>query len=402
MMRDMPEYGGVAGVAGKQILSAENEGYSRRVIWGALLVLVVFFVWANLARIDQITRAPGSIIASSRTQVIQSQDGGILESLMVQEGDLVEAGQLLARIDSTRAEAAYLETRAAVAAMSARVARLQAEILDEEIVFPSWLKDYPQIVESQQKLKFRRYEALVEELGALTEVKKLMAEELALNLPLLEAGDVSRTELLRLERQVAEMGAQITNKKNSWLQEAQSQLSEAEAELGAMEQKLVQRQNFLDQTRLLAPVKGVVKNVKITTIGGVIRPGEEVMNIVPVEDALLIEAKVNPQDIAFIKEGMDATVKVDAYDYTVYGDLSGKLVFISADTLSEDLMQNETPYFRIRVRTEGRRFSASPEQDLAIQTGMTAMVEIKTGNRTVWQYLSKPIVKTLKESLGER
>lgn len=386
----------------KQILTQDFESSSGMVIWGSLAVVVVFLVWANLAEIDQISRASGSIIASSRTQVIQSQDGGILESLMVQEGDLVEAGQQLASIDSTRAEAAYLETRAAVAATSASVARLRAEALAEGIVFPDWLDDYPQILDGQRKLKLRRQEALVEELNALAGVKELLAEELAMNLPLLEAGDVSRTELLRLERQVAEIEAQITNKRNAWLQEVQSQLSEAEAELGASQQKMVQRKNILDQTKLLAPVKGIVKNVKITTIGGVIRPGEEVMNIVPVEDALLIEAKVNPQDIAFIKEGMDATVKIDAYDYTVYGDLSGQLVFISADTLNEDLKQNEVPYFRIRVRTEGRRFSASPDRELAIQVGMTAMVEIKTGSRTVWQYLSKPIVKTLRESMGER
>lgn len=384
------------------ILSQGAEKSTRLIIWGALAVVVAFLVWSNVAELDQITRAPGSIIASSRTQVIQSQDGGILERLLVEEGDLVEAGQLLARIDSTRAEASFLETKATVAALTAQEARLKSEVLDEEVVFPAWLENYPLIIESQRKLKFRRKEALVKELDALAEVKKLTAEELALNKPLLDAGDVSRTDLLRLERQVAETEAQITNKRNSWLQETQSQLSEVGAELGSMEQKMVQRKNYLDQTNLLAPVKGVVKNVKITTIGGVIRPGDEVLNIVPVEDDLLIEAKVNPQDIAFIKEGMTTRVKVDAYDYTVYGDLNGKLVFISADTLDEDLKQNETPYFRIRVRTDGRRFSASPEADLAIQTGMTATVEIKTGRRTVWQYLSKPIVKTLRESLGER
>ena len=149
-------------------------------------------------------------------------------------------------------------------------------------------------------------------------------------------------------------------------------------------------------------MRGVVKNVRITTQGGVIRPGEEVMQIVPLEDDLLIEAKLRPADIAFIKPGLDARVKIDAYDYTIYGDLPGKLDFISADTLTEDLRQGEAPYYRMRVRTTGRQFSGRPDATLEILPGMTATVEIMTGRKTVLQYIAKPIVKTLNESMAER
>jgi len=380
----------------------ESDRGSKLVIMGTLLVLVVFVCWALWAEIDEITRAPGTVIASSRTQLIQSQDGGTLEALMVQEGDIVEAGQLLALIDSTRAEASYLETRATVAGLTARVSRLRSEVLDQPIVFPQWLDQYAQMFENQVTLQRRRSSALTEELDALQRVREILLEELAMNEPLVAAGDVSRTELLRLERQTAEAQAQITNKRNNWFQDAQAELSDAETELRGLEQQLVQRKNLLDQTKLTSPLKGIVKDVQITTIGGVIRPGEDVMQIVPIEEALLIEAKVSPADIAFLHKGLEASVKIDAYDSTIYGDLTGRLIFLSADTLKDNLQQNEQPYYRVRVRTDGRRFSSRPDEQLDIQAGMTATIEIKTGRRTVMQYLTKPIIKTFDESLGER
>jgi adhesin transport system membrane fusion protein len=208
--------------------------------------------------------------------------------------------------------------------------------------------------------------------------------------------------VLRLERQVAEIGSQITNKRNRYFQDAQTELSKALEDLAAVEQTMAQRITQVDQTELRAPLHGVVKNVRITTRGGVIRPGEEVMQIVPLEDDLLIEARVMPADIAFIKPGLSATVKIDAYDYTIYGDLPGKLTYISPDTLTEDLRQGELPYYRVRVRTEGRRFSGRPNEDLEIQPGMTATLEIRTGRNTVLKYITKPVVKTLSEALRER
>ena len=198
------------------------------------------------------------------------------------------------------------------------------------------------------------------------------------------------------------MKSQVTNKRNKYFQDAQAELSKVQEDLLGVEQSLAQRRDVLEQTELRAPVRGVVKNVRITTQGGVIRAGEEVMQIVPLEDDLLIEAKLRPADIAFIKPGLQARVKLDAYDYTIYGDLPGKLDFISADTLTEDLKQGEQPYYRMRVRTTGRQFSGRPQANLDILPGMTATVEVMTGRKTVLQYLTKPIAKTMSESLGER
>lgn len=384
------------------LINETKTGGSRRVIWATLLALVVFVTWAWFAELNEVTRAPGTVVASSRTQVVQSQDGGVLEELLVREGSVVEKGELLARIDRTRATANYLEARAKVASLSATSARLRAEMLDAPIVFNDVLDDYPEMRASQlASLKSNRL-ALREQLRWMEVMWGLAREELVMNKPLVDSGDVSRVEVLRLERQVAELASNMANTRNEYRQESQARLSEVVQELESARQQVAQRKNVLDQTSVHAPMRGVVKNIKVTTVGGVYRAGDEVMEIVPLEDDLLIEAKVSPRDIAFLVPGYDATVKIDAYDYTIYGDLPAKLVFISADTVTDDLKQNEEAYYRVRVRTSGRQFSAAPEQTLDIQPGMTATVEIKTGRRSVMEYLTKPVIKTLSESLGER
>jgi adhesin transport system membrane fusion protein len=248
----------------------------------------------------------------------------------------------------------------------------------------------------------KRQSSFREEISALESVLGLVRQELNMLKPLLETGDVSRTEVLRLQRQEADLQAQITNRRNKYFQDAQAELNKVQEDLAGIEQTLTQRKNQLVQTTLRAPLKGIVKNVRITTRGGVLRPGEEVMQIVPLEDDLLIEAKVKSVDIAFLKPGLDANVKIDAFDPSIYGTLPGKLTYISPDTLSDELARGEQPYYRVQVKTTGRRFSGRPDADLEIQPGMTATVEIKTGSKTVLQYLTKPVTKTLGNALGER
>jgi adhesin transport system membrane fusion protein len=377
---------------------------SRWALWSLLLTCVVFFTWAYFAEIDQITRAPGSVISSARSQIIQSQDGGVIEELMVREGDVVQRDQVLVKIDGTRQQSSYLETRAKSAGLAITVARLQAEVLGREPRFPPEAIAYPEFRDTQTMLFTKRQSAIKEELQSYENIKAIVQKELNMTRPLLKTGDVSATEVLRLERQIADTQSQITNRKNKYFQDTQAELSKALEDLAGVQQIMAQRKDQLTQTELRAPLHGIVKNVRVTTRGGVIRPGEEVMQIVPLEEDLVIEAKVSPADIAFIKTGMKATVKIDAYDYTIYGDLSGTLSYISADTLSENLnvQQGEQPYYRVQVKTDGRKFSGRPDQKLDIQPGMTSMVEIKTGSNTVLKYLSKPVIKTLNQSLGER
>ena len=372
------------------------------IIWLTLLIFVIFTAWASTAEIVQFTRAPGQVIASSRTQIIQSSDGGVVEALLVKEGDLVSKDQLLVKLDTTKAEAGYLESRAKATALRATKARLDAEIMGGEPKFPSEVAQYPQFKENQLLLLRKRRQAIEGELAALKSILDLANRELEMNQPLLARGDTSQAEVLKIQRQVADLQSQIINKRNKYTQELQTEISKVEEDLASAEQTMAQRKDLLDRTKLVSPVSGVVKNVRITTLGGVVRTSEEVMQIVPLEDALVVEAKVKPADIAFLKPGLQANVKIDAYDYTIYGSLEGKVAYISADTLTEDLKQNEQAYYRVQVRTSGKHFSGRPDQTLEIQPGMTATVEIETGSNTVLRYLIKPLIKTVSESMGER
>jgi membrane fusion protein, adhesin transport system len=371
-------------------------------LWVSAAILLVFFVWAAFSEIEQVTRAPGQVIASSRSQVIQSYDGGVLNEMLVKEGDLVAKGQPLARMDRTKAETLFLESRAKLAALSAATSRLQAEIFGGDIKFTDAVASYPQFRQNQTLLLSKRRAAFREEIESLQQMQALARRELAMTEPLLSRGDVSMVDVLKLQRQVADLQAQITNRSNKYLQDTQAEFAKVSEDLAGAEQLLAQRKDVLNNVEINAPVNGVVKNVRITTLGGVIKPGEEIMQIVPLEDKLVIEAKVKPADIAFLKPGLTANVKIDAYDYTIYGSLNGKLTYISADTLTEDLKQGEQAYYRVQVETQTRKFSAHAAENLEIQPGMTATVEIKTGSNTVLRYLLKPVIKTMNESLGER
>lgn len=371
-------------------------------LWATFIIITTFFTWASMSEIQQVTRAQGSVIPSSRIQVIQSSDGGVLTEMPVQEGDSVNKGDLLARLDSTKPEAGYLEAEAKVVALRAARARLDAEINGGPLTFPREVNKYPQYKLNQRSLMIKRQNAINEDISTLQAMKALATKELEMTQPLLKSGDVSMADVLRLQRQVADIQSQITNKKNKYLQDTQTEMGKVEEDLTSAEQNLRQRKDLLDKVDIYSPTNGIVKNVRITTLGGVIKPGEEVMRIVPIEDDLLIEVKVKPADIAYVKPGLKVNVKIDAYDYTVYGSLTGEVTYISADTLTEELKQNEQAYYRAQVKTNGRNFTGLSGGKIEILPGMTATAEIITGQHTVLRYLLKPIVKTMSESFGER
>lgn len=382
---------------------SDGGGGLRLAVWGSLFALGLFVAWAYHADIDQITRGQGQIIASSRTQIIQAPDGGVLEDLRVREGAEVQRGEVLALLDRTKVEAAYRETESKLAALSTTVSRLRAEIFGGEPRFDTESESFPEFRQNQISLLRKRRAALSQELEAIERMKALALKELNYTEPLLGSGDVSMGEVLRLQRQVADLEGQMSNRQNKYLQDVQAELNKAEEELSSVRELLVQRREQLINTELKAPVNGTVKNVRVTTKGGVLRPGDELMQIVPVEDALIVEAKVKPSDVAFLKPGLDVTVKIDAYDYTIYGSLPGKLTYISADTLAEEMRQGaEQAFYRVQVTTDSAHFRRKSDEQLSLQPGMTASIEIKTGQNTVLMYLLKPIVKTLNTSMGER
>ena len=379
-----------------------SETRSSAVIWISLLALICFLVWASQAELEQITRAPGQIIASGRTQVIQASDGGVLQALLVKEGDTVERGQVLALLDRQKLHAAYQETRSRELALRATVARLNAEIVGNEPAFPADTEGYPQFRANQLALLQKRRASINEETASLRKLLELAQRELAMTAPLVSTGDVSQADVLKLERQVADLQAQITNRQNKYMQDTQADLSRAEEELAGVQQMLAQRADLLSRTELRAPMRGVVKNIRMTTIGGTLKPTEELMQIVPIENELLVEARIRPTDIAFIHTGQTASVKIDAYDYTLYGWLEGKVSYLSPDTLTEDLKQGEQAYYRLQVRADDKSFARNTKQAIQLQPGMTVTVEIKTGKNTVLRYLAKPIVKTMREAMVEK
>jgi adhesin transport system membrane fusion protein len=380
----------------------EEARRGRVLIWTCTAALAGLIGWASWAELDQVTRASGQVIASSRNQIIQVADGGVLSELRVHEGSIVKKGALLARFDRTRAETSYLESSAKAAGLKATVARLQAEVFGGTPKFPAELKAYPEFTANQRALFSKRQGAVQAEVSALESASRLIQEELEMNLPLLETGDVSRAEVLKLRRQVVDIQAQITNRRNKYLQDSQTDLVKAQEDLAGVLQTVTQRREQLVSTDIYAPTDGIVRNVRLTTLGGVAKPGEEILQIVPTDDDLIIEAKVKPADIAFIRPGLPTAVKLDAYDYAVYGRLRGTVSYISADTLSEDNKGNEQPYYRVQIKTSGRELIGKNGEPIVIQPGMTATAEINTGRKTVLRYLTKPITKTFSESLGER
>jgi membrane fusion protein, adhesin transport system len=371
-------------------------------IWGGLVALILFLVWAYHAEIDQITRGSGQIIPSSRSQIIQAADGGVLQALLVREGDQVERGQLIAQLDRTKAEAGYRESQARVAALSTQVARLRAEIDGGSPTFGAETQGFAEFKRNQASLLQTRRDAFAEEILVLERLRSIAQRELEMAEPLLQSGDLSMADVMRLQRQVAELDGQLSNRRNKYQQELHAELTTAQEELASARETLIQRRDLLANTLLHAPSSGTVTNVRVTTLGGVLRPGDELMHIVPVEDVLVVEARVTPADVAYLRPGQFVSVKIDAYDFTIYGGLDGELTYISADTLSEDLRHGEQPYYRVQVVTKEPRFARRPDEAILLQPGMTATIEVKTGQNTVFNYLLKPVIKTFSQSLGER
>jgi adhesin transport system membrane fusion protein len=375
---------------------------SRKVIFLTAAAIAGFIGWASIAEIDQVSRATGQVIPSGRVQIVQTTDGGVIEAINVKEGDRVKAGQILVTLDRIRLAAAVDEGRAKVASLKTVKARIEAELFQRPLVFSDDVKDFRDFMANQQQLFLRRRAAQTEDITALKGMLRLVRQELAMNQPLLEYGDVSLSEILRLERSVADIDAQIANKQNRYLQELQTEYAKVEEELVTAEQTLTQRLSALADTEIVAPTNGIVKNVRLTTLGGVLRPSDEVLQIVPTGKELIVEAKVLPSDIAYVRLGQRASTKFDAYDPSIFGSADGSVIYVSPDTLSEQSQSGERVYYRVHIRVDTKTMRRQADKDISIQPGMTATVEILTGKNTVLKYLLKPIIRTIEKSFGER
>ena len=375
--------------------------------WPMISILSAGFAalafWASQSDLDQLVRATGQVIPDARTQIIQAADGGVLFELRVQEGQAVKAGQILAVLEKERAQAGFKEIVARVASLRAILDRTNAEISQKPLLFNKQSAAFPEFTTAQAGLYMQRKKTLDEEMGYLQEALANAKEELDTNQKLMKTGDTSRLDLLRSERQVTDLAGRISATRNRYLQEARQDASKAEEELATTQQKLNERQSILNHTDLTSPVGGVVKYLRVNTIGGVLRPGDELMQIAPTDGGFFVEGRVTPSDVGSLKLGLPVTVRVDSFDYSIYGTLKGQLTHISPDTLSEQGSRGETNvFYRIQVRLDADQSHNPRAQDIVIKSGMTTSLDIRTGERTVLQYLIKPIFKAFQGAMTER
>lgn len=374
----------------------------RRSIYIIIGGMLALLGWASVAEIDQVTRAPAQIIAAERTQIIQSAESGVVTQVHVKEGQAVVAGQLLVTLEKERAQAAVSDSRAKVAALRITVARLLAEVYEKPLQFDAELLQFPEYIRNQTDLYNKRQTAYREDIRSLQSILKLAKSELEINQQLLATGDVSRAEILRLQRSVADIEAQLSNKKNKYFQDVQAEMTKAQEELNTQNEQLRDRSQLLEHTELTAPVDGVVNNIRMTTLGAVVRPGDVVLEVSPTGGALVAEAKISPTDIAFITVGQMASVKLDAYDSSIFGAMRGQVSYISSDVLTEETRQGPNSYYRVRILIKETEFKGGKAAQITLRPGLSASVDIKAMDRTVLSYLTKPITKTFTQSLGER
>ncbi len=374
-------------------LLATTHPVYRPLMWALLGTVLLAIAWAAWAQLDQVTRGEGRVVPFSRIQKIQSLEGGILDRLLVKEGELVEVGQPLVRLEETHFRTNYQESANQSQVLRAAIARLDAEVLGKnEITFPDDIpKDSP-LARSEHELFQSRRATMQQNASAIQQQIGISRHQLQIVRPLVARQAVSQMEELKLTQEIASLSGKLSELRNTYFQEAYTERSQRKADLSAVEPIVQQRQDQLRRTEILSPVRGRVNTVLINTRGGVIPPGEAIMEVIPVEERLLVEAKVKPRDVAFLIPGMEAKVKITAYDYTIYGELRGTVEQISADTIEEDTPRGKESFYQVLIRTDGSQLKRGNEV-LPIIPGMVADVDILTGKRSVMNYLLRPLIK---------
>ena len=430
-------------------LAADDGGLKRSPHW--LLAAIIAFclialIWAWLAQIDEITRGDGKVITTSQAQYVQNLEGGIIDKILVQEGDVVKKDQVLFELDRVRFAAAYREGQQGELGLRAKVARLSAEVQGTPLKMPPVvLKNAPALADNEAAVHRARLadlagrnavlrEQLAQRTQEVVELQSrrertqeqldILKRELAITTPMVKEGAVSEVELLRLQRESTRIGGDLEaatlalprarsaieeakrkmqENESQFRSQAAGELSAARNELAKVAEAVPGLEDKMARTLVRSPVNGVVKTIANKTVGGVVQPGTPLAEIVAVDDSLLVEARIRPQDIAFVKVGQKATVKLAAYDYSIYGGVEAELVYVSADSIQPQAQagQSAEPYYIAHVRTlkPGVEYRGKL---LPVIPGMTGQVDVLTGRRSVLYYLLKPINKTIERSLTER
>lgn len=416
-----------------------NHKSSHAILWITLIFTITAITWANYAMLDEVTRGLGKIIPSQQIQVIQNLEGGIVVEILVKEGEIVEQGQVLLRIDDTRFAVSVRENQVTSATMKAKIARLTAEAKGKQFKLSRRLSKQ-EIYINEQALAKLRQQKLQANIDILTqqknqkqhEIKELKSkqqqfqnsynlaqQELKIIKPLVKKGIISEVDLLRLQREISDLKAEldgiklriprakaaiteserkITEIKITFRTNALTELNDIKAELLFISESKLTLEDRVTRTSVRSPVKGAVKQIKINTIGGIVQPGMDLMEIVPLEDYLIIEAQIRPSDIAFLHPGQVAMIKFTAYDFSIFGGLQATLQHISADSI---LNEHGEAFFLIRLRTS-KKHLGTEVKPLPIIAGMTVEVDILTGKKSLLSYLLKPIKKAQQQALRER
>ena len=425
----------------RKALIEDTPKVVRLAIWSIIAFVTFFLLWAHFAHVDEVTRGDGKAIPSSRLQQIQNLEGGIVAEIFVREGQVVEAGDPLLRLDDTRFASNVGETEADRLALQLRVECLNAEVAGQPLQIPADIAEQePRLAESEQQLFLSRQKQLHDELAGLEEQLKqrrqelreyhskqsqfssslkLLQEEIAMSEPLVAEGAISPVEVLRLKRAevesrgqlqattlaipraqaaISEIERKVDETRARFRSDALAQLGEARTDLNKIQSTGRALEDRVKRTLVTSPVRGVVKQLLVNTIGGVIQPGSDLLEIVPLDESLLVEARIRPQDIAFLHPGQAATVKFTAYDYTIYGGLKAELEHIGADTVTDE---DGNSFYVIQLRTE-KSHLGSEQQPLLIIPGMVAQVDILTGQKSILSYLLKPILRARAEAFRER
>lgn len=373
---------------------------AKTVVKVMALLIVVGLIWAYFAILDEVSTGDGKVVPISKEQVIQSLEGGIVSKLMVHENQVVERGQLIAQFDPTITESGVGESAATYRAALASSARLTSEVNQTPLTFPQELDAYPDLIAAETRLYEARQHNLKETLQWIDESLALTRQELEVNEDLSKIGAASSVEIIRLKRERAELELKKVETSTQYVVEAREQLAKANAEVSSLISVIKGRSDSLARLTLRSPVRGIVKNIEVSTIGGVVPPNGKLMDIIPLGDQLMIEARILPRDIAFIHPDQRATVKITAYDYAIYGGLEGKVITISPDTI-QDEVDPEIYYYRVFVKTEKDALENHSGKIFPISPGMVATVDIHTGQKSVMDYLLKPFNKA-REAMRER
>jgi adhesin transport system membrane fusion protein len=372
-------------------------------VWAVYLAIAVVasaIGWATFAKVDIVAKAAGRIVPDGREQVVASLEGGILREMRVREGETVEAGQVLAVLDPTRFEAQQAEGQAKRASLRGAIARLQAEAAGQPLGFPPELRGYAGVVQGETASYQARQRALQDAVETNRRSMELVKGELAVAEKMSAQGLMSEVEVMRLRRQLNDMGLQTQERINRFRQDASAELVRLRTELAMLDEQMVARDDVLRRTVLTAPLKGVVKTVRSHTVGGVVAPGAPLVELLPLGEQVRVEARIRPADIGFVQVGQAVQVKLSAFEYTVYGGLQGQVMSISPDAITDNERSADGSYYRALISADASTLLAAG-RPLPVLPGMTGNVEIRTGQRSVMAYLLRPMLKT-QEAFRER